>query len=332
MSAMLRLQTVSKEFGGQKVLGEVTLNIHKGEWVGVIGESGSGKSTLLNIVGRFLDADEGEVFLNGGKLPAVKSQLLKGHESIKLVHQEYELFPNQTVRENIAYALRFYEADYRNARVGELLRLARLEAVQDRKAKLLSGGEKQRTALAQALAEVPELLLLDEPFAHLDQKNKQALADAIEELKRSHQLTCLFVTHDATEAMAWADRIVILRNGKIVQQGSPEEVYQNPTDLYVAQLVGQVNLFATEKVGIWQMVRPNFLRVVKGESGFRWKAEIKKIRFKGTHYEYFSQTNDGESLVFYRSRRDREIGEEVLLTCAAKYIRTVTDQSAGIFS
>ena len=325
MSAMLRLQTVSKEFGGQKVLGEVTLNIHKGEWVGVIGESGSGKSTLLNIVGRFLDADEGEVFLNGGKLPAVKSQLLKGHESIKLVHQEYELFPNQTVRENIAYALRFYEADYRNARVGELLRLARLEAVQDRKAKLLSGGEKQRTALAQALAEVPELLLLDEPFAHLDQKNKQALADAIEELKRSHQLTCLFVTHDATEAMAWADRIVILRAGEIRQEGWPEDVYQNPKNRYVAELTGQVNLLPAGRLGGWQMIRPNFLRLVKDENKARWRAVVTKIRFKGTHYEYFCQTSEKKILIFYRSRRDKKAGEKVFLACAQKYIKTISD-------
>lgn len=320
---MVQLQTVTKAFDGKKVLADISLNIKKGEWVGIIGESGSGKTTLLNIVGRFLDADEGEVFLNKIKLSPVKSQLLKGHEATKLVHQEYELFPNQTVRENIAYALRFYEPDYRNDKVGELLRLARLEEVQHRKAKLLSGGEKQRTALAQALAEVPELLLLDEPFAHLDQKNKQTLADAIEDLKGSHQLSCLFVTHEAKEAMAWADRIVILREGRIIQEGSPEEVYQNPLNKYVAELTGQVNLIPSDRVGEWLMVRPNFLRLVKDESKARWRAVVTKIRFKGTHYEYYCQTEEGLSLVFYRSRSDREIGETIFLACAKRYLRPI---------
>lgn len=321
---MLQLQAVSKAFDGKKVLDNISIKIERGEWLGIIGESGSGKSTLLNIVGRYLDADEGEVILNKIELPPVKSQLLKGYESIKLVHQEYELFPNQTVRENIAYALRFYEPDYRNEKVEAFLRLARLEGVQHRKAKLLSGGEKQRTALAQALAEVPELLLLDEPFAHLDQKNKQTLAEAIEELKRTHQLTCLFVTHDAAEAMAWADRIVILREGEIIQEGRPEEVYQKPVNKYVAELTGQVNMIPSNRVGEWLMIRPNFLRLVKDESKARWRAVITKIRFKGAHYEYFCQTREGLSLIFYRNTKDREIGETVFLVCAKRNLRSLS--------
>jgi len=318
---LVQLQAISKLYDGKKVLDSVNLHAYKGEWVGVIGESGSGKSTLLNIAGRFLDADEGEVFLNKKRLPLVESQLLKGYEAIKLVHQEYELFPNQTVRENIAYALRFYEPDYRNTKVAELLHLTRLQEVQHRKAKLLSGGEKQRTALAQAIAEVPELLLLDEPFAHLDQKNKQTLADAIEDLKLSHRLTCLFVTHDASEAMAWADRIVILREGKIVQEGRPEEVYQNPVNRYVAELTGQVNLVPSDRGGDWLMLRPNFLRLVKDASKARWKAVITKIRFKGTHYEYYCETGEGSSLLFYRPGKDLEPGETVFLTCAKKHTK-----------
>ncbi len=320
---LLLIQSIGKKFDGKSVLSSIELKIKSGEWVGIIGESGSGKSTLLNVVGRFIDADEGEVFLNKKKLPRVKTQLLKGYEGIKLVHQEYELFPNQTVRENIAYALRFYEPEYRQAKVEELLALTRLTEVQDRKAKLLSGGEKQRTALARALAEVPELLLLDEPFAHLDHKNKQTLADAIEDLKKSHQLTCLFVTHDAAEAMAWADRIVILREGRVIQEGVPEKVYQNPKNKYVAELTGKANFIPLDGMNEWFMIRPNFIRVVSAEINARWRGKVTKINFKGTHYEYYGQTKEGISLVFYRSKRDREIGEEVFLTCAKKHIRKI---------
>lgn len=316
---MVQLQGISKAFDGTKVLDDISLRIEPGEWVGVIGESGSGKSTLLNIVGRFVDADQGEVFLNEKKLPSVKSQLLKGYDSIKLVHQEYALFPNQSVRENIAYALRFYEPDYRIQKVAELLRLTRLEAVADRMAKLLSGGEKQRTALAQALAEVPELLLLDEPFAHLDQKNKQTLADAIENLKHTDQLTCLFVTHDAAEAIAWADRLVILREGKIIQEGTPEAVYENPVNRYAAELTGQVNIIPGAQADEWYQIRPNFVRVLKDKSKARWQAVITKIRFKGGHYEYFCKTQEGFSLIYYRNKRDRKVGEVVFLSAAARH-------------
>ncbi len=310
----LKLNDLTKSYDGKEVLSSIDLEIQNGEWVGIIGESGSGKSTLLSIIGRFLDADEGNVLFNDKNLSPVSTQLLKGHESIKLVHQEYELFPNQSVRENIAYALRFYEPDYRSQRVDDLLDLTRLQDVQHRRAKLLSGGEKQRTALAHALAEVPELLLLDEPFAHLDQKNKQTLADAIEDLKKSHRLTCLFVTHDASEALAWADRIIILREGRIVQAGNPEQVYQCPVDRYVAELTGLVNVLPTKKLAEEQIIRPNFIRLIKDERKARWTAEITKIRFKGTHYEYYCKTEEGNQLLFYRNRRDRQVGEKVFLT------------------
>lgn len=321
--SLIKLQSISKAYNGANVLTDVNLSVKKGEWIGIVGESGSGKSTLLNIVGRFLDADEGTVSLKGKQLSPVSDQLLKGNEFIKLVHQEYELFPNQTVRENISYSLRFYEPDYRKQRVDELLELTRLLETENRKAKLLSGGEKQRTALAQAIAELPELLLLDEPFAHLDTRNKQTLADAIEALKKTDQLTCIFVTHDAGEAMAWADRLVILKEGVVIQTGTPKDVYENPTNTYVAQLTGMVNLLNDERDGLQLMIRPNFIRTTRLEDKAKWKAVITKIRFKGAYYEYYCVNPDGESLVFYSNRRDKEVGETVFLTYGKKNLLTV---------
>lgn len=320
---LLRLDAITKLYNDKEVLAQFSLSVSQGEWVGIVGESGSGKSTLLKIIARHLDADEGTVALGGTLLPPVREQLMKGHAEIKLVQQEYELFPNQTARENIAYALRFYERQYREQKVNELVDLTRLADVEHHKAKLLSGGEKQRTALAQALAEVPELLLLDEPFAHLDQRNKQTLASAIEELKSSHNLTCLFVTHDAGEAMAWADRLIILKEGEVVQEGTPEEIYQNPASVYVAELTGQVNLIS----GIGQketvMIRPNFIRVVKEAGKARWKAIITKIRFKGGYFEYVAETEEGVSLLFYRNRRDKSRGEVVFLDCSEKHFKKI---------
>ena len=326
---MLRLNGLTKQYDEKKALSNLTLSVAQGEWVGIVGESGSGKSTLLKIIARHLDADAGTLLLDGTLLPPVREQLMKGHKAFKLVQQDYELFPNQTARENISYALRFYEREYREQRVEELLELTRLNGVGNHKAKLLSGGEKQRTALAQALAEVPQLLLLDEPFAHLDQRNKQTLADAIEDLKRSHHLTCLFVTHDAEEAMAWADRLIILKDGQIAQEGTPEEIYQNPVNVYVAELTGQVNLFPTEQTGERLMIRPNFLRLVNDEGKARWKSTIIKIRFKGGHYEYVAETDDGLNLIFYRNRKDKKTGEAVFLNCSPKHLKKISDGQSG---
>lgn len=323
--SLLQLENVSKLYNEKKVLSRFSLTVSRGEWVGIVGESGSGKSTLLKIIARYLDADEGTLSLGGTLLSPVREQLMKGHPEIKLVHQDYELFPNQTARENIAYTLRFYEREFREQKVDELLELTRLTGVEHHMAKLLSGGEKQRTALAQALAEVPDLLLLDEPFAHLDQRNQQTLANALEELKGTHQLTCLFVTHQADEAMAWADRLIILKDGLVVQEGTPEDIYQNPVDIYVAELTGQVNRIPSENPEEFLMIRPNFLRSVQDESKARWKATVTKIRFKGAHYEYVAKTEQGLHLVFYRTRRDRKMGEMVGLNCSPKHLKKLQD-------
>ncbi|TDB64459.1 ABC transporter ATP-binding protein [Arundinibacter roseus] len=318
---VLSVKSISKTYHEQTVLSSIDFQVGRGEWVGVVGESGSGKSTLLKIIGRFVDADKGEVHLNGTELPSVLSQLLKGHEQIKLVHQEYELFPNQTVQENIAYALRFYERGYQAQRVAELLELTRLTEVKDRKAKLLSGGEKQRTALAQALAEVPELLLLDEPFAHLDQKNKNVLIEAIEELKKSENLTCIFVTHDANEALALADQLLILKEGELVQKGTPHEVYSNPNSVYVAELTGMVNDLETVNQDQRKIIRPNYVKLTRNAERSKVVAVVRNIRFKGAYYEYHCQDSIGRFIIFSSARKVKKIGDEVLLTYADKHSR-----------
>lgn len=237
----LRVSSLSKTFGTTPVLSDINLQLNAGEWLGILGESGSGKSTLLRILGRFLDADQGDLFFKEELLKPVSGELIPGHDAIRLIHQEFELFPNQTVEENIAYSLRFYEAGYRSEKVAELLTTAGLDYVKKQKAKLLSGGEKQRTAIAKALAEQPDVLLLDEPFAHLDNHNKRVLGNAIETLRKQQKMSCIFVTHEAADALAWSDRIAVLRNGKIIQAGTPQEVYNQPVDSYVAELTGDIN-------------------------------------------------------------------------------------------
>lgn len=316
---VIEAKSLTKAFDSNTVLSNVSLALQAGEWLAILGESGSGKSTLLKILGRFADADTGEVYFRNKILPPVSAALIPGHESVKLIHQEFELFPNQTVRENIAYSLRFYEPEYRDAKVNELLETTGLGYVKDHKAKLLSGGEKQRTAIARALAEQPDALLLDEPFAHLDNRNRRVLADAIETMRQKEKMACVFVTHEASEALAWSDRIAILRNGEIIQTGTPQEVYDQPVNSYVAELTGDINWLGTDKKAF---IRPEKLKRTKNRDKAKWVGKVEYIRFHGNYWEVRCANKSG-ALSFYRNRKDVEIGDEVMLTYSEKDLRTI---------
>lgn len=313
----LQARSIAKKFGDTSVLSDINLELEAGEWLGILGESGSGKSTLLRILGRFLDSDAGEVYFKNNIMLPVRDELIPGHESIKLIHQEFELFPNQTVEENIAYSLRFYESDYKKEKVESLLQITGLEYVRNHKAKLLSGGEKQRTAIAKSLAEEPDILLLDEPFAHLDNHNRRVLADAIESLRQEQQMSCIFVTHEATDALAWSDRIAVLRNGRIVQIGTPQQVYNHPADDYVAELTGDINWLPETLAGKRSFIRPEKIKRTKKPEKSKWQGTVEAIRFHGNHWEIRCSNSAGD-LSFYRNRKDLEIGENVLLTYASK--------------
>jgi len=311
--------SLTKSYGESTVLSNISIALHPGEWLAILGESGSGKSTLLRILGRYIDPDKGHVQFKSKLLPEVSSALIPGHELIKLIHQEFELFPNQTVEENIAYSLRFYDPEYKNQKVNELLETTGLGYVKNHKAKLLSGGEKQRTAIARALAEQPDALLLDEPFAHLDNHNRRVLADAIESMRQKEKMACIFVTHEASEALAWSDRIAVLRDGEIIQIGTPQEVYDYPVNSYVAELTGDINWIGMDKSAF---IRPEKLKRTKNREKAKWIGKVETIRFHGNYWEVRCVAKTG-ALSFYRNRKDVEVGEDVMLTYSQKDLRRI---------
>lgn len=313
---LFELKQVTKSYDGTKALDQVSFQLPAGHWIGILGESGSGKSTLLQIAARYLDASEGEVFLHNEPLPDVASQLIRSHPRIKLVHQEFHLFPNLTVRENIAYPIRLELPDYVEKRTRELIELAGLEDVKDQKTKSLSGGEKQRTAIAMALSELPDLLLLDETFAHLDGLNRSRLTRLFHLLKSKEKQSCIFVTHAPTEAMDWADNLLVLRKGKIVQTGSPLNVYEHPASAYVAELTGNVNWIGKNRR---QFIRPEKVRVSKQRpSGAHIEAHVRHTHFRGIHWEYNCEIKKGLWWVVYRLRNDLKPGQTVFLRYSEK--------------
>ena len=240
MADALELDGIVKRYGGQAVVDGVSLRVQPGEMVCLLGPSGCGKTTTLRIVAGFESLDAGRVQLAGMDV----SRLPPERRDIGFMFQSYALFPHMTVAENVGFGLRMRRAPRarRAAAVEEALALVRLEGLADRLPRQLSGGQQQRVALARAIAFRPRLLLLDEPLSNLDAGLREMLRDEIRRVQKDTGVTALFVTHDQSEALAIADRVAIMRGGKVVQFDTPATVYARPADPFVAGFIGQANL------------------------------------------------------------------------------------------
>ena len=244
-SVLLHLKGVSKTYGKVQAVYPLDLKIRKGEFLAILGPSGCGKSTILSMIGGFTLPTDGSIFIGGKNV----TKLGPEHRPTNLVFQGYGLFPHMTVAENIAYGLhiaKIKKSDI-DERVREVMGLVRLKQYSDRMVTQLSGGEQQRVALARALIMKPEALLLDEPLAALDLKLRKAMQ---EELRHIHQTTggtFVFVTHDQEEAMGLATRICVMEGGRIVQNGSPEEIYSSPKTPFVSTFIGEANIMAGQR-------------------------------------------------------------------------------------
>ncbi len=233
----LELAGLVKRFGEHVAVDHVSLKVAEGEIIALLGPSGCGKTTTLRLIAGFEQPDTGRIAIGAHDLV----DLPPYRRDIGLVFQDYALFPHMTVAANIDYGMRQRgrsKAD-RDARRHELLRLVRLEGLDDRRPASLSGGQQQRVALARALAISPKLLLLDEPLSNLDAKLRETLRAELQEILRTVGMTTLVVTHDQAEAIGLADRIAVMNKGRIVQVGTAREVYEEPATRFVAQFIGQ---------------------------------------------------------------------------------------------
>ena len=241
----IRVRGVTKTFGTFKALDNISFDVPEGQLVALLGPSGSGKTSLLRIIAGLEPPDSGQVFLESEEvtLRAVRER------GVGYVFQHYALFRHMTVRENVAFGLRVRprtvrlpEAEIR-ARVAELLHLVQLDWLGERYPSQLSGGQRQRVALARALAVEPRVLLLDEPFGALDARVRQELRRWLRRLHDEIKLTSVFVTHDQDEALELADNVVVMNNGRVEQEGAPDEVFDHPATPFVMEFLGHVNVF-----------------------------------------------------------------------------------------
>jgi putrescine transport system ATP-binding protein len=243
-AVLLRIEAVVKKFGAQRAVDQLSLDIRGGEFFALLGPSGCGKTTLLRMLAGFETPDEGRILLDGTDIVRV----LPHHRPINMMFQSYALFPHLDVRDNIAFGLkraRMPRAEI-DTRVAEMVALAKLEGLEKRKPDQLSGGQKQRVALARSLARRPQVLLLDEPLAALDKKLRESTQLELLELQRRLGMTFIIVTHDQEEAMTMADRIGVMNNGRLEQVATPRKLYDAPRSRWVAEFVGDVNLFEGE--------------------------------------------------------------------------------------
>lgn len=325
---MLTATHLSKSFADDiTAVRNVSLTLEPGRLMGLVGASGSGKSTLLNLLAGLADADRGEVRLHDERVPGPSEVLIAGHSQIRLVHQEYQLMPNVSIRENINYAIRFLAKTYRENRVDELLKRCRLTDVQHRLPRQVSGGEKQRTAIARAVADKPAVLLLDEPFSHLDLPNRLIVRALLFELIRHDKTACLFVTHDATDALSIADTLGILRDGRLVQLGSPADVYRRPVTAYAARLTGSVNILKAKHLpalGLPETYQPEALVCLRpeqihlDEGGV--EATVRAVFFMGSHFEIEVDVSRYVGVRLLTTRDDLVVGQRVGIRVAATSI------------
>jgi ABC-type Fe3+/spermidine/putrescine transport system ATPase subunit len=246
---LVRLRGIAKRYGTVEAVKPLDLEIRRGDFLAILGPSGCGKTTLLRIIGGFVAPTAGTVEIDGQDMTTLGPE----KRPTNTVFQGYGLFPHMTVRQNIAYGLRTAKRppDEIRRRVNEAIALVRLEEFVDRSIDQLSGGQQQRVALARALIMRPRVLLLDEPLAALDLKLRQAMQ---EELRRIHQQiggTFVFVTHDQGEALGLANRIAVMDQGVLVQEGGPEEIYAAPKTRFVSTFIGEANVFAAQRAQGW---------------------------------------------------------------------------------
>lgn len=276
------------------VLRGVHFSVPAGSVIGIVGASGGGKSSLLKTIAGLLDADSGSVIFNGEKVKGPSERLVPGHEEIQLVNQDFGLDVYHTVRENVLQKMLYLPKQLRDSFCSELIDLVELSAFSNQQAIYLSGGEQQRLAIARALAVEPEVLLLDEPFAHLDAHLKQKIGTYIQDLARERNMSCILVSHEGQDILEWCEEIHFMHEGVIERTADPIDFYFRPRTAYEGRFFGPINEIQVGKGKV--LFRPNEYTVdPKGVCAL----EVVKSRFCGAYWINDTCTSSNESVVLF---------------------------------
>ena len=323
---IINIEHLSKSFGDNQVLKDISLYIRKGEFVTLLGPSGCGKTTLLRMIAGFLQPDEGRIMMEwgdrGGKVEFRDVAGIPPHQRpLNTVFQRYALFPHLDVYDNIAFGLKLkgVPKDEIDTRVRKVLKLVSMSDYEDRDVDSLSGGQQQRVAIARAIVNKPKVLLLDEPLAALDLKMRQDMQIELKEMHQKLGITFIYVTHDQGEALTLSDTIAVMNEGKIQQIGTPTDIYNEPVNSFVADFIGESNILNGtmirdrevsfighdfpcvdegfgENVPVDVVIRPEDGVIGTAIDGAQFTGKVKSCAFKGVHYEMYVDTDSGNEL------------------------------------
>ncbi|WP_149273393.1 ABC transporter ATP-binding protein [Pareuzebyella sediminis] len=326
---MLQIDHVSFAYtDGVTVLDNINLKIAKGEHISIIGESGCGKSTLLKIIYGLLEIEVGEVYWNDAQVLGPAYNLVPGEPYMKYLSQDFDLMPFTTVAENIGKYLSVFEPEESKARIQELLEMVEMTNFANTKVRYLSGGQQQRVALARVLAQQPQILLLDEPFSHIDNFRKNELRrNLFAHLKRK-KITVVTATHDPNDVLSFADRMVVLKNKFIIAKDTPKNLYEHPKDLYIASLFGEANKIPINILKSYADTKRRIIVYahefkVSGKSGL--EVVVKAAYYMGGHFMIVGVYEEED--VYFHHHKPLEVGKVVFLNIS---IETINQRMAGM--
>ncbi len=284
---LLKLTGITKTLDKIQVLNNISFTQQQLKKIAISGETGAGKTTLLKIIAGLIQPSVGQAFFMGKKIDGPHEKLIPGHDKIVYISQHFELRNNYRVEEELAYTNQLNDEI-----ASTIFEICHISHLLKRRTDELSGGERQRIVTARALIAEPQLLLLDEPFSNLDMAHKQLMKRVINDITEKLKITCILVSHDPLDVLSWADEILVLKNGELIQSGTPRQVYFQPVNEYSAGLFGKYNLlkpdfFGKQKISadIKMMVRPEQLSIVDASTSNTVKGLVQKITFMGAYFE-----------------------------------------------
>lgn len=326
---IISLKDIFMNYDGEVILNHINLDINEKEFVTILGPSGCGKTTTLRIIGGFIDPDSGDVFFDGKRINGTPPN----KRNVNTVFQKYSLFPHLNVFDNVAFGLKLKKMPKTEIKkkVTQMLKTVDLKGYEKRSVAKLSGGQQQRVAIARALVCDPDVILLDEPLGALDLKLRKSMQLELKEIQQKTQKTFIYVTHDQEEALTMSDRVVVMNNGVIEQIGTPEDIYNEPVNAFVADFIGEANILNGTMVDdcrinilgkelecvdkgfgkntpVDVVIRPEDIEVTTPENG-QLVGSVEKSTFKGVHYEMSVMCGKCEILI--HSTKTAEIGSEI---------------------
>lgn len=296
--AFLFLDKISFSYNNTEVIKDFSLDVEKGNFTTLLGSSGCGKTTILKLISGFLEPQSGTITINGKKINGV----LPNKRKIGMVFQDYALFPHMTVEQNLLYGLKLEKGFSKNKKAAlktvlETAQSLGIEEFLKRFPSELSGGQQQRVALGRVLVLKPDLLLMDEPLSSLDTKLRIKVREELKEIQKKLGITTIYVTHDQEEALGLSDKIAVINNGQIIQYDTPEKIYFEPKDKFVADFVGRANILKDTETNKEYMIRPEWFTISKVKKKFSFTGKIVSVEFLGSYTRYKVKLNNLNQIV-----------------------------------